>query len=40
MSHAPVTLVRMAPGKPWIRFDGFANADDLLREFHSLVAAK
>lgn len=40
MSHAPVTLLRMAPGKPWIRFDGFANADDLLREFHSLVAAK
>jgi protein SCO1/2 len=40
MSHAPVTLLRMAPGQPWIRFDGFAKADDLLREFHSLVAAK
>lgn len=40
MSHAPVTLLRMAPGKPWIRFDGFAKADDLLREFHSLLAAK
>jgi protein SCO1/2 len=32
MSHTPVTLLRVAPGKPWIRFDGFATADDLLKE--------
>ena len=32
MSHVPLTLVRGAPGKPWVRFDGFARADDLLAE--------
>jgi protein SCO1/2 len=32
MSHVPLTLVRAAPGKPWVRFDGFARADDLLAE--------
>jgi protein SCO1/2 len=30
MSHTPLTLMRAAPGKPWIRFDGFARADDLM----------
>lgn len=35
MSHTPVTLVRLAVGKPWIRFDGFASADDLLKEIRS-----
>ena len=23
MSHAPVTLLRIAPGQPWLRIDGF-----------------
>ena len=32
MSHTPLTLLRAAPGKPWIRIDGFASADDLLAE--------
>jgi protein SCO1/2 len=32
MSHAPVSLVREAPGKPWVRIDGFATADQLLSE--------
>ena len=32
MSHIPLTLMRAAPGKPWVRFDGFAPADDLLAE--------
>jgi len=32
MSHTPLTLMRSAPGKPWVRFDGFARADDLLAE--------
>ncbi|HWJ35187.1 MAG TPA: SCO family protein [Steroidobacteraceae bacterium] len=32
MSHTPLTLARAAPGKPWIRIDGFASADDLLAE--------
>jgi protein SCO1/2 len=32
MSHAPLTLMRAAPGKPWVRFDGFATGQDLLAE--------
>jgi protein SCO1 len=32
MSHTPLTLLRAAPGKAWIRIDGFASADDLLAE--------
>jgi protein SCO1/2 len=32
MSHVPLTLVREAPGKPWVRFDGFARAEELLAE--------
>jgi protein SCO1/2 len=32
MSHSPLTLMRAAPGKPWVRFDGFARADDLMTE--------
>jgi protein SCO1/2 len=34
MNHTPVTLLRSAPGKPWVRLDGFASADDLLAEVH------
>jgi protein SCO1/2 len=30
MSHTPLTLLREAPGKPWVRIDGFASVDDLL----------
>jgi protein SCO1/2 len=32
MGHTPVTLIRAAPGAPWVRFDGFATADMLLQE--------
>jgi protein SCO1/2 len=32
MSHAPVTLLRTAPGARWVRFEGFASADQLLAE--------
>ena len=38
MSHAAVTLLRLSPGQPWRRLDGFATSDDLLRELHNLVA--
>ena len=38
MSHTPVTLVRVAPNMPWVRFDGFATADELLHELRTLVA--
>jgi protein SCO1/2 len=40
MNHTPVTLLRAAPGKSWLRIEGFASADDLLREYRKLVAAK
>lgn len=32
MDHAPLTLFRVAPGKPWIRIDGFATPEELYRE--------
>jgi protein SCO1 len=32
MGHTPVTLLRVAPGAPWVRFDGFATPDMLLQE--------
>jgi protein SCO1 len=32
MSHSPLTLMRAAPGKPWVRLDGFATGRDLLAE--------
>jgi protein SCO1/2 len=32
MSHIPLTLTRAAPGEPWVRFDGFAHAADLVAE--------
>jgi protein SCO1 len=35
MSHTPVTLLRKAPGKNWIRFDGFATANELLHEIRN-----
>ncbi len=38
MGHTPVTLVRIAPGGPWVRFDGFATADMLLQELHGKAA--
>jgi len=40
MNHLPLTLVRSAPGKPWVRMDGFATPDDIVKEYRSLVAAK
>ena len=39
MSHSPLTLLRAAPGRPWVRFDGFARADDLMTERKSWEAA-
>ena len=38
MSHDPLTLMRAAPGKPWVRVDGFASADDLLQQYLGLAA--
>jgi protein SCO1/2 len=40
MSHSLVTLMRAAPGKPWLRLDGWVTPDDLLRDYRELVAAR
>jgi len=37
MSHQPLTLLRAAPGKPWVRIDGFASADQLAIEYRKLL---
>ena len=39
-SHDAVTLMRAAPGKPWLRIDGFVTADDLVRDYRELLAAR
>jgi len=38
MSHAPVTLLRAAPGQPWRRIDGFITPDELVKEYRHLLA--
>jgi protein SCO1/2 len=38
MNHEPVTFLRNANSKSWVRIQGFANADQLLREYHQIVA--
>ncbi|MDO3564014.1 SCO family protein [Ralstonia pseudosolanacearum] len=39
MDHNPVVLLRAAPGRNWLRIDGFATADELLDSYHGLVAS-
>ena len=38
MSHTPLTLMRAAPGRPWLRIEGFATPDQLLQQYHELLA--
>jgi protein SCO1/2 len=40
MNHVPTTLVRTAPGAEWVRFEGFATADQLLAELPVLSASR
>ena len=40
MNHLPVTLVRAAPGRPWVRLEGFATADQLYAEYRALLATR
>ncbi len=40
MSHTAVTLMRAAPGKPWLRIEGFVTPDDLVRDYRGLLAAR
>ena len=34
MGHTPVTLLRLTPGAPWVRFDGYATVDLVIKELH------
>jgi protein SCO1/2 len=36
MNHAPLTLLRAAPGKPWVRLDGFASPEMIVKEYRAL----
>jgi len=38
MNHSPITFFRSAPGRPWVRLDGFATPDALLDEVHQQIA--
>lgn len=38
MGHAPVTFLRARAGQTWVRLDGFASADDILREYRQLAS--
>ena len=40
MNHVPLTYLRAAPGKPWLRIDGFASPDELLHDYTELLSAK
>ena len=37
MSHEPVTLMRQSSGKSWVRIDGFATPDELVREYRKVL---
>lgn len=40
MNHEPATFLRNANGKSWVRIQGFASADQLLREYQQIVAMR
>ena len=39
MSHTPVTLLQSAPGKPWLRIEGFVTPDELVDDYQKLLAS-
>ena len=39
MSHTPVTLMRSAPGKPWLRIEGFVTPDELVDDYQNLLGS-
>ena len=40
MNHPPVTFLRTEADAPWVRFEGFASAGDLVREYRALASEK
>ncbi|WP_415858353.1 SCO family protein [Burkholderia ubonensis] len=39
MNHAPVAFLRAAPGRQWMRIDGFATPSELLDAYRDVVAS-
>ncbi len=39
MNHQPTTFLRVAPGKPWVRLDGFYGPTAIVNEYQSTVRA-
>jgi hypothetical protein len=39
MNHQPTTYLRAAPGKPWVRLDGFYGPTALIGEFQKSLLA-
>ena len=39
MSHTPVTLMRSAPGNPWLRIEGFVTPDELVDDYQKMLAS-
>ena len=37
MNHVAVMFLRAAPGRAWVRLEGFPTADDVAREYRRLV---
>ena len=37
LNAEPLTFLRSAPGKPWVRINGFASAEELAREYRNVV---
>lgn len=38
MNHVPTTYLRTSREAPWVRIEGFANASELIEEYHRLLA--
>lgn len=38
MNHRPITLIHKGTGNDWLRVEGFASADDLLREYRKFAS--
>jgi protein SCO1/2 len=38
MNHQPTTWLRVAPGKPWQRYDGFVGPEQLVQQYLALMS--
>ena len=40
MSHRAVTLMRAAPGQPWVRLDGFVTPTQMMNHYREMLASR